>query len=174
MKNWHLVAIVAGLALMFTSLTLASSQTYQDQCMMMRPSAYTTLYTSLPTVLSAAGALLVLVPIVFFVQDRFEGEAFTASEIEVESDPGDLTQPESKSSVDRLAVAERLLDEDERAVLRIIAGNEGITQDSLHFRTGFSTSKVSAIVKKLEGKDLIYRERFGKTYRLYLSDWLKN
>ncbi|WP_449267230.1 hypothetical protein [Geoglobus acetivorans] len=30
------------------------------------------------------------------------------------------------------------------------------------------------IVKKLEEKDLIYRERFGKTYRLYLSDWVKN
>ncbi len=74
---------------------------------------------------------------------------------------------------DKIRVVEKLLEEDEMKVFRIIYENEGITQDSLHFRTGFSQSKISMIVKKLEDKDLIYRERFGKTYRIYLSDWLK-
>jgi len=67
----------------------------------------------------------------------------------------------------------KLLNKDEAEVLKIIYENEGITQDSIHFRTGFSHSKVSMIIKKLEEKDLIYREKFGKTYKCYLSDWFK-
>jgi len=30
------------------------------------------------------------------------------------------------------------------------------------------------IIKKLEEKDIIVRERLGKTYKLFLSDWIKN
>ena len=29
------------------------------------------------------------------------------------------------------------------------------------------------IIKKLEEKDLIVRERFGKTFKVYLSEWVK-
>jgi uncharacterized membrane protein len=71
----------------------------------------------------------------------------------------------------RLKLAEKLLSQDEFTILRMIYENEGITQDSIHFRTGFSHSKISMIMKKLEERDLIVRERFGKTYKLYLSEW---
>ena len=83
-------------------------------------------------------------------------------------------KPKTKhEKMSKVELASRLLNRDEAEVLRIIYENEGVTQDSIHFKTGFSHSKVSMIVKKLEEKDLIYREKFGKTYRCYLSDWFK-
>ncbi|WP_230972198.1 helix-turn-helix transcriptional regulator [Archaeoglobus neptunius] len=72
-----------------------------------------------------------------------------------------------------LELIQNLLERDELTVMKIILENDGITQDSLHFRTGFSHSKISMIVKKLEEKNLIVRERFGKTYRIHLSEWLR-
>ncbi len=79
-----------------------------------------------------------------------------------------------KQSVDRsYEILERALTEDEITLLDIIRKNEGITQDSLRFRTGFSKSKVSALLLNLEKKGIITRERLGRTYKLYLSDWIK-
>jgi len=78
-----------------------------------------------------------------------------------------------KENIKILEVVKKLLNEDEAKIMEIIFENEGITQDSLHFRTGFSHSKLSMIIKKLEEKDLIVREKFGKTYKIYLSEWLK-
>lgn len=82
--------------------------------------------------------------------------------------------PEEKSGgtclPDRL---KKLLSQDEATIIEIIGENEGITQDSLHFRTGFSHSKLSTLMKKLEEKDLIIREKFGKTYKVYLADWVR-
>jgi predicted transcriptional regulator len=67
----------------------------------------------------------------------------------------------------------KLLEDDEFRIVKIILENEGVTQDSLHFRTGFSQSKISIIVKKLEEKNLIVRERFGRTYKVYPSEWFR-
>lgn len=75
---------------------------------------------------------------------------------------------------EKFSDALRVFNDDDAKILRIIHDNEGITQDSLHFRTGFSQSKISMIMKKLEERDLIVRERFGKTYKIYLSEWLRN
>lgn len=72
-----------------------------------------------------------------------------------------------------LAVLERALSNDEALILRMISDSEGITQDSLRFRTGFSKSKVSAILLGLEKNGIIYRERLGRTYKLFIADWLK-
>lgn len=72
-----------------------------------------------------------------------------------------------------LAVLERALSEDEIALLHIIKENEGVTQDSLRFRTGFSKSKVSALLLGLEKSGIIARQELGRTYRVYLSEWLK-
>ena len=49
----------------------------------------------------------------------------------------------------------------------------GRTQDSIKFRTGFSKSKVSALILNLEKKGLIQRERLGKTFNIFLSKLLK-
>jgi uncharacterized membrane protein len=84
------------------------------------------------------------------------------------------TAYKTENGKDKIELAKKLLNEDEGKVLEIIFANEGVTQDSLHFRTGFSHSKLSMIIKKLEEKDIILRERLGKTYKLFLSDWIKN
>jgi hypothetical protein len=73
-----------------------------------------------------------------------------------------------------LSILERALSEDETRILRMIAEAEGITQDSIRFRTGFSKSKVSAILLGLERNGIITRERLGRTYKLAISEWLKN
>lgn len=72
-----------------------------------------------------------------------------------------------------LAILEHALTDDEALILRMIADSEGLTQDSLRFRTGFSKSKVSALLLGLEKNGLIYREKLGRTYKLTIADWLK-
>lgn len=87
------------------------------------------------------------------------------------------TKPKEKKEekpIDRnLAILERALTEDEVLLLRMIKNSEGITQDSLRFRTGFSKSKASALLLNLEKNGIIYREKLGKTYKLFVSDWLR-
>lgn len=73
-----------------------------------------------------------------------------------------------------LDLIRNLLEEDEFTIVKLVLENEGITQDSLHFKTGFSQSKISMIIKKLEEKNLIIREKFGKTYKIYTSPWLRS
>ncbi len=72
-----------------------------------------------------------------------------------------------------LAILERALSEDEVLLLRMIANSEGITQDSLRFRTNFSKSKVSALLLGMEKNGIIYREKLGRTYKLAIADWLR-
>lgn len=72
-----------------------------------------------------------------------------------------------------LAVLEHALSEDEAFLLRMIADTEGITQDSLRFRSGFSKSKVSALLLGLEKNGIICREKLGRTYKLTIADWLR-
>ncbi|MFQ6136506.1 MAG: helix-turn-helix transcriptional regulator [Candidatus Hydrothermarchaeales archaeon] len=72
-----------------------------------------------------------------------------------------------------LAILKRALSEDEIRLMDIINNSEGVTQDSIRFKTGFSKSKVSALITELESKDIITREKMGRTYRLYIADWLK-
>ncbi|MBE8538927.1 DUF7343 domain-containing protein [Geoglobus acetivorans] len=166
MRPGHLAAVIVGMFMILSSFVISGSQAYQNECTMMHPSVYSSFYSYLPSILSVAGITLVVTPFVICFKDKSKKRAGITSETHVSR--------KYRKTPETLAVAEKLLEEDEKKVLKIIAENEGVTQDSLHFRTGFSTSKVSMIVKKLEEKDLIYRERFGKTYRLYLSDWVRD
>ena len=165
MKNEYMVTIAAGLVLLSLSYTIAPQSHHYS--MMVSP-----LYGIVPSILALTGIVLVVIPIMFQIQaDRQQQGKNTA-----QTDTGDqdeIIEAETNGSCEKIAVAEKLLDEDEKKIFRIVVENEGITQDSLHFRTGFSHSKISMIIKKLEEKDLIYRERFGKTYRIYVSDWIK-
>ncbi len=169
MKSAYLMTVIAGLVLIAYSLTLSGSQTYQDQCSMMQPSLYSSAYTSLPTLLMIAGVVLILAPVAISVKIRQRD--FPKKVSQDTSEVRIIHKP--SQNLEKLAIVEKLLEEDEKRVIKIITENEGITQDSIHFKTGFSPSKVSLIIKKLEEKDLIYRERFGRTYRVYLSDWVK-
>ena len=63
-----------------------------------------------------------------------------------------------------------LLPEDERRVLEPVLSAPGVTQIELRDRSDFSKSKVSQTVSALEKRGLLYRERQGRTYRIYPSD----
>ncbi|MFO7832579.1 MAG: MarR family transcriptional regulator [Halohasta sp.] len=66
-----------------------------------------------------------------------------------------------------------LLPEDERRVLEPVIDSPGVTQIELRDRADFSKSKVSQTVSGLESRGLLYRERQGRTYRVYPSDDLQ-
>ena len=67
-----------------------------------------------------------------------------------------------------------LLPDDERRILEPVIRSPGITQIELRDRSDFSKSKVSQTVSGLEKRGLLYRERQGRTYRIYPSDDLRN
>ncbi len=115
--------------------------------------------SSLNTIILIAAIFLLLYPYL-----RGEGTETQDASVSIPDKAGGTCLP------DRL---KKLLSEDEATIIEIIGENEGITQDSLHFRTGFSHSKLSTLMKKLEEKDLIVREKFGKTYKVYLADWVR-
>jgi len=66
-----------------------------------------------------------------------------------------------------------LLPDDERRVLEPVLTSPGVTQIELRDRSDFSKSKVSQTVSSLEERGLLYRERQGRTYRVYPSDDLR-
>ena len=73
--------------------------------------------------------------------------------------------------------ARRLLDllpEDERRVLEPVVESPGLTQIAIRDRADFSKSKVSQTVTDLEKRGLLYRERQGRTYRVYPADDLRD
>lgn len=65
------------------------------------------------------------------------------------------------------------LPEDERRILEPVVSSPGITQIELRNRSEFSKAKVSQTVSGLEQRGLLYRERQGRTYRIYPDDRLK-
>ena len=65
-----------------------------------------------------------------------------------------------------------LLPEDERRILEPVLESPGLTQIEIRDRSDFSKSKVSQTVTDLEKRGLLYRERQGRTYRVYPADEL--
>lgn len=66
-----------------------------------------------------------------------------------------------------------VLPDDERRILSPVIESPGITQTKVVDRSGFSRSKVSQTVTELEERGLLYRERQGRTYRVYPADDLE-
>lgn len=88
------------------------------------------------------------------------------------SPPGEASNPppEDEPATRAASNGRRLLDllpEDERRVLEPVLTTPGITQIELRDRADFSKSKVSQTVSELEKRGLLYRERQGRTYRVY-------
>lgn len=78
-------------------------------------------------------------------------------------------QPLDKS----MLILKKALTDDEMLIIDTVKDTPGLTQDSLRFRVDFSKSKVSAMVLNLEKKGIIQREKSGKTYKIFLSEFLK-
>jgi len=72
-----------------------------------------------------------------------------------------------------IKILKKALSTDETLLVELVAGSEGVTQDSIRFKTGFSKSKVSALLSEMEKKDIIIREKLGRTYKVFMADWLK-
>ena len=95
--------------------------------------------------------------------------AETPRSMEDEAPPATSSNPES----DPQGRVLDLLPDDERRVLDPVLNSPGITQIELRDRSDFSKSKVSQTVSALEERGLLYRERQGRTYRVYPSDDLR-
>jgi uncharacterized membrane protein len=72
-----------------------------------------------------------------------------------------------------MMILKKALTDDEIAIIDMVKDTPGVTQDSLRFRTDFSKSKVSALILNLEKKGIVQREKTGKTYKIFLSEFLK-
>lgn len=66
------------------------------------------------------------------------------------------------------------LPEDERRIIEPILESPGLTQVELRGRSDFSKAKVSQTVSELEDRGLIYREKQGRTYRVYPGELVKD
>ena len=86
-------------------------------------------------------------------------------------EPGgsDSSKSTAGESLHRPAVLD-VLPADERRVLEPVIASPGLTQIELRDRSDFSKSKVSQTVTGLEKRGLLYRERQGRTYRVYPAD----
>ena len=134
-----------------------------------------------------AGTLLVAVVIggiYFLVRGELTDSEQTdaAEHIEPEQTSGRMTtsreyedseEEPSNSRSDPQARVLDLLPDDERRVLEPVLNSPGITQIELRDRSKFSKSKVSQTASSLEERGLLYRERHGRTYRIYPSDELQ-
>lgn len=72
------------------------------------------------------------------------------------------------AAVDRQVLS--ILPDDERKILEPVIETPGLTQIAIRDRSGFSKSKVSQTITDLEERGLLYRERQGRTYRVYPAD----
>ena len=91
------------------------------------------------------------------------------------SSPADpASSPADPDSTATITRAERrvldLLPEDERRILEPVIESPGLTQTAVADRADYSRSKVSQTVTDLEERGLLYRERQGRTYRVYPAD----
>lgn len=91
------------------------------------------------------------------------------------TDPTEELNLESSTTNSDSAASRALtfLPEDERRVVEPILESPGLTQVELRARSEFSKAKVSQTVGELEDRGLIYREKEGRTYRVYPGELLK-
>ncbi len=71
---------------------------------------------------------------------------------------------------DKFSLILKGLDEYERKVMNGVKMQEGITQNTLRLRTEMSKAKLSYVLRDLEKKGLIVKNKKGKTYAIYLKE----
>ena len=77
-------------------------------------------------------------------------------------------------SQDERPTALSFLPGDERRIIEPVLDSPGLTQVELRGRSDFSKAKVSQAVSELEDRGLVYRERQGRTYRVFPGKLLKD
>lgn len=66
-----------------------------------------------------------------------------------------------------------VLSEEERNVLSVIKSNPGINNKDISRELNYSKSRVSYLINELESKELIRKEKFGRSFRIYLEKDIK-
>ena len=107
--------------------------------------------------------------------DRDEPDGSTSPSVNPPEHPSEQSPQESLTtdSTPERTSALAFLPEDERRVIDPILESPGLTQVEVRGRSDFSKAKVSQTVSKLEDRGLIYREKQGRTYRVYPGELLK-
>lgn len=85
------------------------------------------------------------------------------------STPGASDEPSAESKESRPDILQ-VLPDDERRVLEPVIEEPGLTQIALRDRADFSKSKISQTVSELEKRGLLYREKQGRTFRVYPAE----
>ena len=70
---------------------------------------------------------------------------------------------------DKFDIMLKALTKEEQEAMKLIRQEEGITQAMLRIKTDMSKTKLSFVLSDLEKKDLIKKELFGKTNKVYLK-----
>ncbi len=71
---------------------------------------------------------------------------------------------------DKFDLISKALDKNEKIVLGAIKEQDGITQQTLRYKTDLSKAAISQILTNFEKKGLIKRELRGKTYSVHLTE----
>ena len=90
-----------------------------------------------------------------------------------DDEPAETSKPDGTSVSRERMPALEYLPADERRVLEPVLDSPGLTQVELRGRSDFSKAKVSQTVSELEDRGLLYREKQGRTYRIYPGEPLK-
>ncbi len=109
--------------------------------------------------------------------DRTSAATSESTPTDTESTASKPTDTDSAESTPTGGSRPEILDvlpDDERRVLEPVLESPGLTQIALRDRSGFSKSKVSQTASELEKRGLIYREKQGRTYRIYPSEDLQD
>jgi uncharacterized membrane protein len=81
------------------------------------------------------------------------------------------TKKETDSD-ERFSILLGALNENEKNIMKAVREQEGITQSTLRIRTSMSKTKLSFVLKDLEGKNLIKKVAEGKKNLIYLKKQL--
>ncbi|NQV92013.1 winged helix-turn-helix transcriptional regulator [Candidatus Woesearchaeota archaeon] len=70
---------------------------------------------------------------------------------------------------DKFELISKGLDEYEKMVLKAVKDQDGITQNTLRLRTNMSKAKLSYVLRDLEKKEFIIKDKKGKTNAIFLK-----
>lgn len=78
-------------------------------------------------------------------------------------------QKTERSNKEKFELLLKGLDSYEKKAMEIVDEQPGITQSTLQIKSDMSKAKLSYVLTDLEKRDLIKREKKGKTYSIYLN-----
>lgn len=78
-------------------------------------------------------------------------------------------QKKIQTEEERFEILLKGLNKEEKKVVKAVKEQDGITQQTLRFRTDMHKSKLSIVLDGLEKKNLIFRKEKGKTKQVFLK-----